>query len=253
MLIESRSFVMKVVCIVQARVGSTRLPGKVLKKICGKTVLEHDIDRLKRAKNIDEIVIATTTEERDIEIVNEAKRLGVKYYRGSESDVLSRYYFAAKENNADIVVRVTSDCPLLDSEVTEEIIKFYLENYPKYDYVSNTLDRTYPRGLDTEVFSFKVLEEAFLNAKENFQREHVTPYMWDNNTKYKVYQYKDIADSSNLRLTLDTQEDFKLITEIYIDLYNNNQYFGLKEILNLFNERPELIEINKEIQQKKIK
>lgn len=244
---------MKVVCIVQARVGSTRLPGKVLKKICGKTVLEHDIDRLKRAKNIDEIVIATTTEERDIEIVNEAKRLGVKYYRGSESDVLSRYYFAAKENNADIVVRVTSDCPLLDSEVTEEIIKFYLENYPKYDYVSNTLDRTYPRGLDTEVFSFKVLEEAFLNAKENFQREHVTPYIWDNNTKYKVYQYKDIADSSNLRLTLDTQEDFKLITEIYIDLYNNNQYFGLKEILNLFNERLELIEINKEIQQKKIK
>lgn len=243
---------MKVVCIVQARVGSTRLPGKVLKKICGKTVLEHDIDRLKRAKNIDEIVIATTTEERDIEIVNEAKQLGVKYYRGSESDVLSRYYFAAKENNADIVVRVTSDCPLLDSEATEEIIKFYLENYPKYDYVSNTLDRTYPRGLDTEVFSFKVLEEAFLNAKENFQREHVTPYMWNNNTRYKLYQYKDRVDNSNLRLTLDTQEDFKLITEIYIELYNN-QYFGLKEILNLFNERPELIEINKEIEQKKIK
>lgn len=244
---------MKVVCIMQARVGSSRLPAKVLKKIAGKTVLEHDVDRLNRVKSIDEIVIATTIEERDYKIVDEANRLGVKFFRGSEDDVLSRYYFAAKENNADVVVRVTSDCPLLDSKVTDEIIRFYLENYPRYDYVSNTLDRTYPRGLDTEVFSFKALEKAFYEAKEDFQREHVTPFIWDNNKEFLNYQFKQSEDNSNLRLTLDTEEDLKLITEVYSELYDDNNNFGLEEVTSLFKRRPELIDINKEIEQKKIK
>ena len=244
---------MKVVCIMQARVGSSRLPAKVLKKIAGKTVLEHDVDRLNRVKSIDEIVIATTVEERDYKIVDEANRLGVKFFRGSEDDVLSRYYFAAKENNADVVVRVTSDCPLLDSKVTDEIIRFYLDNYPRYDYVSNTLDRTYPRGLDTEVFSFKALEKAFYEAKEDFQREHVTPFIWDNNKEFLNYQFKQSEDNSNLRLTLDTEEDLKLITEVYSELYDDNNNFGLEEVTSLFKRRPELIDINKEIEQKKIK
>ena len=244
---------MKVVCIMQARVGSSRLPAKVLKKIAGKTVLEHDVDRLNRVKSIDEIVIATTIEERDYKIVDEANRLGVKFFRGSEDDVLSRYYFAAKENNADVVVRVTSDCPLLDSKVTDEIIRFYLDNYPRYDYVSNTLDRTYPRGLDTEVFSFKALEKAFYEAKEDFQREHVTPFIWDNNKEFINYQFKQSEDNSNLRLTLDTEEDLKLITEVYSELYDDNNNFGLEEVTSLFKRRPELIDINKEIEQKKIK
>lgn len=243
---------MKIVCIIQARVGSSRLPGKVLKEICGKTVLEHDIDRLKRVKNIDEIVIATTTEEKDIEIVNEAKRLGVNYFRGSENDVLSRYYLAAKENEADVVVRVTSDCPCIDFNVIEEIISFYLNNKDKYDYVSNTLDRTYPRGLDTEVFSFKVLEEAYLNAKEDFEREHVTPYIWDGN-RYSTKQYKDSKDTSDLRLTLDTKEDLELLTKVYNELYKKNNNFSLEDILKLFANKPYLKEINSEIEQKKIK
>lgn len=244
---------MKVVCIMQARVGSSRLPAKVLKEIEGKTVLEHDVDRLKRVKNIDEIVIATTVQERDYQIVDEANRLGVKSFRGSEDDVLSRYYFAAKENNADVVIRVTSDCPLLDSEITDEIIKFYLDNNSEYDYVSNTLDRTYPRGLDTEVFSFKALEKAFNEAKESFQREHVTPFIWDNNEAFSTCQFKDSEDNSNLRLTLDTEEDLELITEVYSELYDLNSNFGLKEVVELFKRRPELIDINKEIEQKKIK
>lgn len=244
---------MKVVCIMQARVGSSRLPEKVLKEIAGKTVLEHDVDRLKRVKSIDEIVIATTVEERDSKIVDEANRLGVKFFRGSENDVLSRYYFAAKENNADVVVRVTSDCPLIDSEVTNEIIKFYLDRYPKYDYVSNTVDRTYPRGLDTEVFSIKALEKAFTDAKENFQREHVTPFIWGNNEEFSTCQFKDAEDNSHLRLTLDTEEDLELITEVYSELYELNNEFRLKEVINLFKRRPELIYINKEIHQKKIK
>ena len=243
---------MRVVCIMQARVGSSRLPGKVLKEICGKTVLEHDINRLRKVRNIDEIVIATTTEEKDIEIVNEAKRLGVKYFRGSEDDVLSRYYLAAKENEADAVVRVTSDCPCIDFNVTEDIINFYLKNNEKYDYVSNTLDRTYARGLATEVFSFKVLEEAYLNAKEGFEKEHVTPYIWENDN-YRVYQYKDKDNNSNLRLTLDTIEDLELLTKLYKELYQCNNFFEYKDIINLFNNKPYLEKINSMIEQKKIK
>lgn len=243
---------MNVVCIMQARVGSTRLPKKVLKEICGKTVLEHDIDRLKRVKNISKIVIATTTEEKDIEIVDEAKRLGITCFRGSETDVLSRYYFAAKENNADAVVRVTSDCPLLDPEVTEATIKYYLDNKDKYDYVSNTLERTFPRGLDTEVFSFNVLEKAFKEAKLDRDREHVTAYLYTNKDKFSLGCYKSNEDYSNYRWTLDTEEDFKLINIIYDELYKENSIFYMDDILKLYKERKELEYINRDIEQKEI-
>ncbi|MBE6064837.1 glycosyltransferase family protein [Clostridium cochlearium] len=244
---------MKIVCIVQARVGSTRLPGKVLKKICGKTVLEHDIDRLRRIKNIDEIIIATTTLERDNDIVKECERLGVKCFRGSEEDVLSRYYYAAKENNADVVVRVTSDCPLIDPEVSEKIIQYYLDNKDKYDYVSNTIERTYPRGLDTEVFRLKALEKAFNESKIQRDREHVTPYIWDNSDIFKLYYYKNDVDYSELRWTLDTEEDFRLINRIYGLLYPYmNSEFKFNDILNLYNDYPELKNINAHIEQKKV-
>ena len=243
---------MKVVCIIQARVGSTRLPKKVLKDICGKTVLEHDIERLKRVKNIDQVVIATTIEEKDIEIVKEANRLGVSCFRGSESDVLARYYYTAKEFNADVVVRVTSDCPLLDSEVTGNVIQYYLDNNEKYDYVSNTLERTFPRGLDTEVFSFKALEKAFNEADLESDREHVTPYIWRNSDIFRNFQYKRKNDYSDLRLTLDTEEDLKLIEEVYNELYSKKSDFNLNDIINLFIKRPELKLINAEIEQKKV-
>lgn len=244
---------MKVVCIMQARTGSTRLPGKVLKIICGKTVLEHDIDRLKRVKNIDEIVIATTTLEKDDILTEEANRLGVKYFRGSENDVLSRYYYAAKENVADIIVRVTSDCPLIDSEVTEKIIQYYVDNKNKYDYVSNTINRTYPRGLDTEAFSFNALEKAFNEAVSSRDREHVTPYIWDNPAVFRLFQYKNDIDYSNLRWTLDTTEDYELINRIYSSLYpfKGNQ-FNMNDIIELYNAFPVLREINKNIEQKKV-
>ncbi|MGO5065105.1 cytidylyltransferase domain-containing protein [Clostridium sp. LCP25S3_F8] len=244
---------MKVVCIVQARMGSTRLSGKVLKKICGKTVLEHDIDRLRRIKNIDEIVIATTTLEKDNAIVKVCKRSGVKYFRGSEEDVLSRYYYAAKDNNADVVVRITSDCPLIDPEVSDNIIQYYLDNKNKYDYVSNTIERTYPRGLDTEVFSFNALKRAFNESIIIRDREHVTPYIWDNPKLFKLAQYKNNKDYSSLRWTLDTEKDFELINKIYSLLYTHmNSKFQFENILNIYDEHPELYDINKEIMQKHI-
>ncbi|AGX44912.1 cytidylyltransferase domain-containing protein [Clostridium saccharobutylicum] len=244
---------MKVVCIIQARIGSIRLPGKILKKICDKTVLEHGIDRVRRIGNINDIVIATTTLERDNLVVEEAEKLHVKYYRGDEEDVLSRYYYAAKENNADVIVRITSDCPLIDYEVSKKIIQYYISNMDKYDYVSNTIDRTYPRGLDTEVFSFGALEKAFFQASSVIEREHVTPYIWNNPNMFKLTQYKNDIDYSKLRWTLDTKEDFDLINKIYDALYlKKNNNFNMIDVLKLYDLLPELYTINSEIEQKKI-
>lgn len=244
---------MKIGAIIQARMGSTRLPEKVMKNLQGKTVLEHVIERVTQSKLIDEIIIATTTHERDAVIESEALRCGVKAFRGSEDDVLSRYYYAAKENSIDVVVRITSDCPLIDPTVLDEIIDFYLKN--NYDIVSNASsdlsNRTYPRGLDTEIFSFEVLENAFNNAEEKYQREHVTPFIYEKATK--VFYYKNDVDYSKHRWTLDTDEDFKLITEIYRQLYHGKHDFYLRDIAKLLEEIPELYGINAHVEQKKIK
>ncbi|MDU5079763.1 glycosyltransferase family protein [uncultured Tissierella sp.] len=243
---------MKTVAIIQARMGSTRLSGKVMKKILDKTVLEHVVTRVKQAKKIDEIVIATTIKEEDNQIVDEVKRLGVKFFRGSEEDVLSRYYYAAKENEADVVVRITSDCPLIDPKIVDEIIYYYKNN--KYDLVTNAgsdlSQRTYPRGLDTEVFSFKELEYAYIKAKEAYQREHVTPFIYENSDN--IFYYKNDIDCSKHRWTLDTEEDFELIAKIYKELYGGKHDFHLKEILELFERQPELFNINKHVEQKKL-
>lgn len=243
---------MKVVCIIQARVGSSRLPGKVLKEICGKTVLEHDVNRLKLVSNIDEIVIATTVEKQDEKIVDEAVRLKVKYFRGSENDVLSRYYFAAKEHNADIVIRVTSDCPCLDYKILKDMIDKYLEEYDESNYMSNTVERSYPRGYDVEIFSFKALQEAYNNAKKNYEREHVTPYIYNLNNNFKILSYRNFEDYSNYRVTLDTKEDFEVINVLYENLFETKGYFLLEDVVGFLNDNPQIVEINKKVEQKKL-
>lgn len=244
---------MKTGAIIQARMGSTRLSGKVMKDLEGKTVLEHVIDRVKQSKMIDEIIIATTIHDRDDIIEAESLRCRVKVFRGSEDDVLSRYYYAAKENGLDVVVRITSDCPLIDPKVLDEVIQCYVNN--DHNIVSNAgpnlSKRTYPRGLDTEVFSFKVLENAFNNAKETYQREHVTPYIYEKSSR--IYYYKNDIDYSKYRWTLDTDEDFTLISEIYKHLYYGEHDFYLSDIVKLFEAKPELFSINAHIEQKKIK
>lgn len=242
----------KVVAIIQARTGSYRLPKKIMRILCGKTILAHDIERIKQSKNINEIIIATTINEEDDIIVKEAKINGVKVYRGSEEDVLDRYYNAALENNADVIVRITSDCPLIDPYITEEIIDFYLNQ--SYDLVTNSGDdlskRTYPRGLDVEVFSFDVLEKAHLNSDRYYQREHVTPYIYENSKN--IYYYKNNENYSKHRWTIDTEEDFELIKAIYEELYKGKHDFYFKEILNLFDIKPQLFDINKHVEQKKL-
>lgn len=243
---------MKIGAIIQARMGSSRLPEKVMKNLEGKTVLEHVIERVMQSKLINEIIIATTIHERDSIIETEALRCGVKTFRGSEDDVLSRYYYAAKENNLDIVVRITSDCPLIDPKVLDEIIEYYLKN--NYSIVSNaspdTSSRTYPRGLDTEVFSFDELEAAFNNANKKYQREHVTPYIYEESNR--VFYYKNDVDYSKYRWTLDTDDDFKLISEVYEYMYNGVHDFYLNDIIDLFRKRPELYYINAHVEQKKL-
>lgn len=243
---------MKIAAIIQARMGSTRLSGKVMKEIHDKTVLSHVIERVSQSELIDNIIIATTTLERDNVIENEAIKCGVKVFRGSEEDVLSRYYYAAKENNIDVVVRITSDCPLIDPIVVDEIIGCYLSN--DYDIVtnagSNLSQRTYPRGLDTEIFSFKKLENAFNNAKEKYQREHVTPYIYENSGR--TYYYKNTIDYSKYRWTLDTVEDYELLEKIYDRLYKNRHNFYLEDIISIFEKDSNLFKINAHVEQKKV-
>ncbi|PKP51251.1 MAG: acylneuraminate cytidylyltransferase [Candidatus Altiarchaeales archaeon HGW-Altiarchaeales-3] len=171
-------------------------------------------------------------------------------FRGSEDDVLDRYYKAAKEVNADVVVRMTSDCPLIDPKVSDKVIETFLNNH--CDYCSNCLKRTYPQGLDTEVFSFEALEEAWKEAGEYYQREHVTPYIHENPGKFKLLTVSNDKDLSHLRWTLDTIEDFNFINEIYKRLYNEEKIFYIEDILKILDKEPELIEINKHIKQKLI-
>lgn len=243
----------KTVAIIQARMGSTRLPGKIVKVLMGKTVLQHVIERVQQAKSIDEVVVATTTLAQDDAVVREAARCGVKYFKGSEEDVLARYFLAAQENNADIVVRITSDCPLIDPLVTDEIVEFFKDK-KIYDIVTNASSdlskRTYPRGLDTEVFSFSVLKKAFNNAEKQYQCEHVTPYIYE--TSSKIYFYKNKFNYSQYRWTLDTKEDFALIEEIYRHFYKGKHDFYMQDIINLFLQKPNLMLINSHIEQKKL-
>ena len=205
---------MNTIAIVQGRMGSTRFPGKILKKINDKFVLDYVIDRLRFSNELDNIVLATTTEKKDDILEEYSSKKDIDYFRGSEEDVLSRYYHAAKKYNADIIVRITSDCPLIDSDIVDEAIRQH--NLSNSDYTANTIKRTFPRGLDVEVFNFNALELDYKNATEKYQREHVTPYIIENPERFRL---KNVEAKGNLyrpdiRITIDTIEDFQLIKKI---------------------------------------
>jgi len=170
--------------------------------------------------------------------------------RGSEDDVLDRYYQAAVQANADVVVRITSDCPLIDPVVIDNVIERFLDN--DCDYCSNSLTRTYPRGLDTEVFSFKVLDEAWNKAKKDYEREHVTPYIIENPDKFKLVNVANDINLSDLRWTLDTREDFEFISVVYKRICPKKQLFLMGDVLELLDREPELIDINRHIKQKQV-
>lgn len=236
--------------IVQARMTSTRLPGKVLKPLLGKPLLEYQIERLRRVKLADGIVIATTENTDDDPIVELSEALQVGCFRGSEQDVLSRYYGAAQAYNADRIVRVTSDCPLIDPQIIDQVIQFYLSHSGRYDYVSNSLQRSFPRGLDTEVFPAWALEQAHREATAPPEREHVTPFIYNHPERYAIGQVTAAQDLSHHRWTVDTPEDFELIRRMLEALYPQVPNFTLQDCLDLIDQHPDWPAINGHIEQK---
>ena len=234
-----------IAAIIQARMGSTRLPGKVMKPLCGKPILWHIITRISYSKQIEKIIIATTDKEEDKVIVKLAEQMGVAFYRGSSDDVLDRYYQAARKFNVDPVVRITADCPLIDPEIMDNIIDYYLKG--GYDYVSNGLKPTLPDGLDTEVFSFKSLEKAWAEAKKPSEREHVTSYIYNHPELLKIHNYENDVDLSGMRWVVDEEADYQFISEVYKNLYKDGKIFYVKDIIRLLEEMPELLKLNKGI------
>ncbi len=208
---------MNTAAIIQARMGSTRLPGKMLMNIAGKPAIEHVIERIRQAKRVEQIVLATTTAPADDALCRWAKEREVLVYRGSEQDVLDRYYQCAKEYGARVVVRLTGDCPLLDPEIIDAVIGVFEDG--NCDYASNIHPPSYPDGLDVEVFSFQALEKAWTEAKFPSEREHVTPYMWKHPELFRMKNYElrikgEAVDMSTERWTLDTPEDLEFMERV---------------------------------------
>jgi len=235
-----------IAAIVQARMGSTRLPGKVLMNLAGKPILWHVITRLQHASLLDRICVATTIENEDDRVEEACRIWNIPVYRGSRDDVLSRYYECAKRigmqrGKEDYIVRITADCPLIDPAIVDILIEKALHGH--YDYVSNTDPPTFPDGLDVEVFRFEVLETAIKKAKLNSEREHVTPFI-RNNRSFLKYNHASTLDLSNIRLTLDTCEDYKTITAIYDALYHEGEIISLKNVLKLLNSRSDILAFN---------
>ncbi|MDH7472937.1 MAG: glycosyltransferase family protein [Anaerolineae bacterium] len=240
---------MKVVAIIQARTGSTRLPAKVLLDISGASMLERVVTRTQRAKRLDGVVVATTVQPADDAIMEICADHGWSCFRGSEEDVLDRYYRAAIEFQADVIVRITSDCPLIDPEIVSRIIEEFLDHQPEAEYVSNTWPkRTFPRGLDIEVIRFDVLERAWREDDNLAWREHVTPYIYRNPERFRIHSVTNDVDYSFMRWTVDTLEDLMLVRRIY-EHFGDDQFSWL-DVVALLEEHPEWTEINRHIQQK---
>lgn len=238
----------KIIAIAQARIGSTRLPGKVMMKIKDKTLLELYINRVRPSKLINKIIIATTVNPADDIIEQLAGQIGIECFRGSENDLLDRYYQCAKRYNADIIVRITPDDPFVDHEVIDKALGIFLKE--NADFVTNHFEPTYPEGLDIEVYSFKTLEKSWREAKLLSEREHVFPYIQNNPGEFKIINFKQDKDFSHLRWTIDHACDFEMTKKIYDSLYDKKQVFLQEDILELIVVHPEIAEMNSHIRRK---
>lgn len=225
--------------------GSTRLPGKVMKEIAGKPMLYHVINRVKHAKELNDIVIATTNLKEDSQILDLASEMGVRSYAGSQNDVLDRYYQSAIISKAEVIVRITADCPLADPNVIDKVVRYFLIN--DFDYVGTSIIPTYPDGIDVEVFNFMSLKKAWSEAKLYSEREHVTPYIWKNPNIFRIENLKNDEDISYMRWSVDEQRDLEFVREIYKRLYVKDTLFYMEEVVDLLMKNPELMDINKDI------
>lgn len=236
-----------IVAIVQARMGSTRLPQKTLAPLAGKPMLAHILERIQAVEAIDQIVIATTTRPEDEAIVHLAQDLDVPVYRGSVEDVLDRFYQCARQIGAHTIVRVTADDPFKDPQIIQEMLEHWQAAYPAYDYLSNTLEPTYPEGLDVEIFTMEALEQAWREATLPSDREHVTPYIWRQPHRFRLFSWKREEDLSHLRWTVDYPEDLAFAQAVYQRLYPQNPRFLMKDILALLEREPHLRDLPRSV------
>jgi spore coat polysaccharide biosynthesis protein SpsF len=237
---------MKIVTVIQARISSTRLPGKVLMPVLGHPLLLRMIERVKKAKLIGNLVVATSTNQEDDKIEALCVSENLNCYRGHLTDLLDRHYQVAKKFDAEAIVKIPSDCPLIDPHIIDRVIQSYIEN-EEYDYVSNLHPATYPDGNDVEIFSYQALEHAWRDATKDFEREHTTPFFWEHNDTFTIgnVEWETGLDmSTSLRFTIDYEEDYRFITRVFEELYPVNPNFGLNDILKLIEQKPEIAEIN---------
>lgn len=230
---------MKTAIITQARMSSTRLPGKVMLKIKDKTLLEYHITRLQSLHIL--IIVATSTDEKDDEIVKLCKTLTIPVFRGERDNVLTRYFYCSQKFNLDTIIRVTSDCPLIDGELISRGLRVFKKS--RCDYLSNTFKRTFPRGFDFEIFTYQALSKACRQATKDYEKEHVTPYIWQNTRKeFTIQAFTQEKNTSNYRITLDTHEDFIVIKEL-IQKYRAHTK-NVDEIIEILDTHPEIVRIN---------
>lgn len=232
----------KVSAIVQARMDSSRFPGKTMMDIAGKPMLAHIIERLERVSSVEEIIVATSIRDSNKPIADLAEKYNIPSFRGSEEDVLDRYYQAARKHNSNVIVRITADCPFVDPQVINKVVHYYLGN--DCDYVSNTLERTFPDGLDVEVFSCSALEKAWKEARFASEREHVTPYIWKQPSRFKLSSVKNEVDLSQMRWVVDKEKDLEFARRVYKYLYIEGRIFHMEDVLELLQEHPDLEKIN---------
>lgn len=237
----------KVVTVIQARMGSSRLPQKVNLTLAGKPLLIRMVERVFRSKFIGTLVIATTTESSDDPLVKICEEQNLNVYRGHPTDLLDRHFKAALEYEAEAVVKIPSDCPLIDPGVIDKVLQYYLNNPDKFDYVSNLHPATYPDGNDVEIMSMTALKIAWENASKHFEREHTTPFIWENADKFRIgnFEWETGLDySMSHRFTIDYMEDYLFIKAIYDELYDRNPSFSLDSILELLERKPEIKKLN---------
>jgi spore coat polysaccharide biosynthesis protein SpsF len=245
---------MKILCIVQARMGSERLPGKVMKDVLGSPMITYTLDRLKRSRYVDEIVLATSDKNMEEPMVDFLMNHGYKVFRGSENNVLKRYIDAIHEFGGDIIIRVTGDCPFIDPVLLDHVVSGYLSS--NYDYVGVDIQNgNYIRGLDVEVFSRESLERVYAIVKDEEEKspykEHVTYYMYKHPEEFNIYQLQAAPfHRKDYRLCVDTLEDFKLVTHIYE--YFQDKYVSIAEVIEYLDKHPEVAGINREIRQKNV-
>lgn len=234
---------MKMLAILQARTSSTRLPGKVLKPLLGKPMLARQIERLRRVKLVDELLVATSIDPSDDALVALCEAEKLDCYRGSLDDVLDRFYRAAESRSAVNVVRLTGDCPLTDPLVVDHTIEFYLEG--QFDYASNALEPTFPDGLDVEVFRFSCLETAWREAASPAFREHVTLFIYRHPERFRTGCYRNSTNLAHLRWTVDEPQDYEFVKRVYEALYPGNPRFTMEDVLRFLAQHPDALALNR--------